>query len=266
VKTDSIFYRLFQEFPSIFFELIGNPPEAANAYQFSSVEIKQTAFRLDGVFLPAQEYDNPVYFVEVQFQPDSEFYSRFFAEIFLYLRQNKPQNNWRAVVLYPTQSVDTGELKHYREFFASQRVSRVYLDELGGSAEQSIGIGTVKLVISPEESAVEQARSLIDKVRHEIVEEVAKQEFVQLIEIIMVYKFPKKSREEIEQMLGLSDLKQTKVYQEALLEGKREGRLEGKLESVPRFLALGLSVEQIAEALGLGTEAVRQAAQNQPSD
>ncbi len=167
---------------------------------------------------------------------------------------------------YPTQSVDTGELKHYRELFASQRVSRIYLDELGGSAEQSIGIGTVKLVLSPEESAVEQARSLIDKVRQGIVEEVAKQEFVQLIEIIMVYKFPKKSREEIEQMLGLSDLKQTKVYQEALLEGKREGRLEGKLESVPRFLALGLSVEQIAEALGLGTEAVRQAAQNQPSD
>lgn len=117
-------------------------------------------------------------------------------------------------------------------------------------------------MISPEESAVEQARSLIDKVRQEIVEEVANQEFVQLIEIIMVYKFPKKSREEIEQMLGLSDLKQTKVYQEALL----EGRLEGKLESVPRFLALGLSLEQIAEALGLGTEAVRQAAQNQPSD
>jgi len=79
VKTDSIFYRLFQEFPSIFFELIGNTPEAANTYQFSSVEIKQTAFRIDGVFLSAQRDENPIYFVEVQFQPDAEFYSRFFA-------------------------------------------------------------------------------------------------------------------------------------------------------------------------------------------
>ncbi|WP_017655943.1 DUF2887 domain-containing protein [Fortiea contorta] len=43
MKTDSIFYRLFQEFTSIFFELIGNPPETANTYQFASVEIKQTA-------------------------------------------------------------------------------------------------------------------------------------------------------------------------------------------------------------------------------
>ena len=191
-------------------------PWSANTYQFSFVEIKQTAFRLDGVFLPAQEYENPVYFVEVQFQPDLEFYSRFFAEIFLYLRQNKPQNNWLAVVIYPTQSVDTGELKHYCELFASQRVSRVYLDELGGSAEQSIGIATVKLVISPEESAAEQARSLIDKVRQEIADEVQAWNLLQLIETIIVYKLPNKSREEIEAMLGLSDLKQTKVYQEAL--------------------------------------------------
>jgi predicted transposase/invertase (TIGR01784 family) len=174
VKTDSIFYRLFQEFASIFFELIGNTPEAANTYQFSTVEIKQTAFRIDGVFLPAQRDENPIYFVEVQFQPDAEFYSRLFAEIFLYLRQNKLANDWRAVVLYPSQSIDTAEIKHYREFFVSQRVNCVYLNELGEAAEQSIGIGTVKLVILPEARAVEQARSLIDRVRQEIADELLK--------------------------------------------------------------------------------------------
>jgi predicted transposase/invertase (TIGR01784 family) len=99
VKTDSIFYRFFQEFPGIFFELIGNTPETASNYQFSSVEIKQTAFRIDGVFLPARGDENPIYFVEVQFQPEPDFYSRFLTEIFLYLRQNKPQNDWCAVVI-----------------------------------------------------------------------------------------------------------------------------------------------------------------------
>ena len=39
----------------------------------------------------------------------------------------------------------------------------------------------------------------------------------------MVYKFPQLSREEIEEMLGLSELKQTRVYQEALEEGRQEG-------------------------------------------
>jgi predicted transposase YdaD len=41
------------------------------------------------------------------------------------------------------------------------------------------------------------------------------------IETIMVYKFPQLSREDIERMLGLSELRQTKVYQEALMEGEQ---------------------------------------------
>jgi predicted transposase/invertase (TIGR01784 family) len=70
-----------------------------------------------------------------------------------------------------------------------------------------------------------------------------------LIETIIVYKFPKKSREEIEKMFGFSELKQTKVYQEA--------KQEGKLEAVPLMLNLGAGVEQIAESLGLDIELVR---------
>lgn len=216
MKTDSIFYRLFQELPSVFFELIGNSPEEASTYQFRSTEIKQTAFRIDGVFIPTQGFGNPIYFVEVQFQPDSDFYSRFFAEIFLYLRQNKPRNDWCAVVLYPTQNPDTGDRKHYRELFASQRVRRVYLDELGVIAERSIGIGIIKLVISPEERAVEQARELIGRVRQEIADQLREQEFLQLIETILFYKLPNLSWAEIAAIFESGDLKQTRVYQEAL--------------------------------------------------
>ncbi|MGA9377800.1 MAG: hypothetical protein WBV73_03270, partial [Phormidium sp.] len=67
-----------------------------------------------------------------------------------------------------------------------------------------------------------------------------------------------KSRQEIEAMFGLSDLKQTRFYQEA--------KEEGKLESVPGLLAIGLSVEQIAIALGLDIELVRQAAKASGGD
>ena len=262
MKTDTIFYRLFQSFPSIFFELINQSPEAANTYQFSSVEVKQLSFRIDGVFLPTNNTPSlPIYFVEVQFQADSNFYSRLFAEIFLYLRQNKPTNDWRSVVLYPTQEIDTADIKHYREFFASQRVRRVYLDELDSTPGQSIGLAILKLVIEPEETAGITARELIAQVRQETTDEATQEEFLQLIETIIVYKFTDKSREEIAQMLGLSDLKQTRVYQEALEEGRIEGRIEGtiegKLKAVPPMLRLGASLEQIAEALELQIEQVR---------
>ena len=38
------------------------------------------------------------------------------------------------------------------------------------------------------------------------------------------------SREEVEAMFTLGDLKQTRIYQEAKLEGMREGEMQGKLE------------------------------------
>jgi predicted transposase/invertase (TIGR01784 family) len=113
-------------------------------------------------------------------------------------------------------------------------------------------------VIEPEESAATKARELINLARGAIADAITQRELIQLIETIIVYKFPQKSREEIEQMLGLSDLKQTRVYQEALEERKLEGKLEGKLETVPFMLRLGATVEQIAQALGLDVEQVRQ--------
>ncbi|GFZ98536.1 hypothetical protein CYANOKiyG1_09880 [Okeania sp. KiyG1] len=57
MKTDHIFYRIFQDLPETFFQLWGELSENPNDYRFDSVELKQTAFRIDGVFLP-QDTDN----------------------------------------------------------------------------------------------------------------------------------------------------------------------------------------------------------------
>ena len=56
---------------------------------------------------------------------------------------------------------------------------------------------------------VKRAKELISKARQEIDTEFAKRELIQLIETIVVYKFPDKSREEIEQILGFSYLAPT---------------------------------------------------------
>jgi predicted transposase/invertase (TIGR01784 family) len=69
-------------------------------------------------------------------------------------------------------------------------------------------------------------------------------------------------------MLGLSELRETRVYQEALEEGRQEGRQEGKLEAklevVPLLLELGLSVEQIAQRLSLEVEIINSVIQPPP--
>ncbi|MBD0263687.1 MAG: Rpn family recombination-promoting nuclease/putative transposase [Tolypothrix sp. Co-bin9] len=60
-------------------------------------------------------------------------------------------------------------------------------------------------------------------------------------------------------MFGLNHLKQTRFYQEAFTQGKKEGVRLQKLKIAPLFLRLGLSVEQVAQELGLSVE-VTQAA------
>lgn len=135
--------------------------------------------------------------------------------------------------------------------------------ELGEAANQSLGIGIVQLVVESEERAADRARQLIKQARQEAADNLSSQEIIELIETIVVYKFPRLSRQEVEEMLGLSELKRTKVYQEALEEGRAEGELRGKLLAVPLLLKAGMTTEQIAEQLGIDMEAVRQIAQPQ---
>ena len=250
MKTDSLFYRLFQTQPSLLFELIGvSIPE--QPYQFHSVEIKQTAFRFDGVFMPPQDNPQlPLFFdanfpavarrettasVEVQFQSEADFYSRFISEIFLYLRQYQPPHLWQAVVIYPSRRVDASQTRHYEELLDT-RVKRIYLDELPPNSP-SLGLRLVQLVVTPQNLAVEAARSLIAQTQV-LDDQTQQQQILDLIETIIVYKLPTLSREEIQQMLGFTDIdvKQTRFYQDVFAEGRQEGRQEGEVALVLRQL------------------------------
>ncbi len=64
-------------------------------------------------------------------------------------------------------------------------------------------------------------------------------------------------------MLGIDEeFKQSRMYQsikqDGLEEGKKQGKLESKLETIPRLLVLGLTTEQIAQALDLTVEQVKE--------
>jgi len=280
VQTDKIFYSLFQAFTSIFFAIIGEADINPSTYEFVSVELKETAFRIDGVFKPVNETtEEPLYFVEVQFQLDPKFYRRFFAEIFLYLRQNPSVNFWRAVVIYPQRIIEPDDQQPYRSILDSSQIQRIYLDELGTANENSLQLAIMQLIIASEAIAIDQGRQLIIQARQELTDEANKKQIVELIETILLYKFTNLSREEVAAMLGIDDeFKKTRMYQsikedgleegrqegrqQGIQEGRQEGRLQAKLEAIPRLLALGLSVEQIASALDLSIEQVQQVTGN----
>ncbi|REJ39783.1 MAG: Rpn family recombination-promoting nuclease/putative transposase [Microcystis flos-aquae TF09] len=228
MKTDSLFYQIFLRFPDSFFDLIGQPQPGAANYQFTSQEVKQLSFRLDGLFMPLREdIQQPLYLVEVQFQADDTLYYRLFAELFLFLKQYQPPHPWQIVVIYPHRRVEREQSLHFGEILNLASVRRIYLDELPYGDNPSLGIGVIKLVVESETAAVRTAQTLIERTREEITDQSSQRQLIDLIESIIIYKFPQKSREEIEAMFGLSDLKQTRVYQEALAEGEERGLEQG---------------------------------------
>ena len=230
MKTDSLFYQIFLRFPDSFFDLIGQPQPVLANYQFTSQEVKQLSFRLDGLFIPLlEDIQQPLYLVEVQFQPDDTLYYRLFAELFLFLKQYQPPHPWQIVVIYPHRGVEREQSLHFGEILNLSSVRRIYLDELPARDNPSLGIGVIKLVVESETAAVRTAQTLIERTREEITDQSSQRQLIDLIESIIIYKLPQKSREEIEAMFGLSDLKQTRVYQEALAEGEEQG-LERGLE------------------------------------
>jgi len=164
MKTDSLFYRLFQTLPRLLFDLIAQPADHAAHYHFASVELKQTALRLDGVFQPPADHpDWPLFFVEVQFQLDPELYSRLFAEVFLYLRQYRPRHPWHTVVLYPTRAVDPGTHPHYQALLESGQVTRVYLDEWA-QPRQTVTQQLIGMLLADPHQAVHEARTVLSHV------------------------------------------------------------------------------------------------------
>ncbi|WP_287727949.1 aspartate aminotransferase [Microcystis sp. M061S2] len=58
-------------------------------------------------------------------------------------------------------------------------------------------------------------------------------------------------------------MRESVIYQDILEEGREKGELSAKLNSIPRLFALGLSVEQIAQALDLEIEQVQQVIEGQ---
>lgn len=63
----------------------------------------------------------------------------------------------------------------------------------------------------------------MQRARIEIADATVRQGIIELLETVLVSKFSKLSRQEIEAMFQLSDIKQTRVYQEARQEGRQEG-------------------------------------------
>lgn len=235
MRRDSIFYKLFKQFPPLLFQLLPVPPSNPDEYRFDSVAVKEPKFEIDGVFLPATT-DGIVYFCEVQFQRDEQLYERTFAETFLYFYRNRSRfSNWQTVIIYPTRSTEQSNTQPYNTLLNSDQVHRIYLNELGNIRTLPIWVALMVLTTVDESQAPTEARYLLQR--------SPSQAIIELITTIMVYKFEQLSQQDVEDMLGIT-LQETRVYQEikaewlehGLEQGRETGREEEAVNLVMRLL------------------------------
>ncbi len=263
MRRDVIFYQIFKRSPRLFFDLVPQLPVDSANYRFESVEVKESSFRIDGVFLPPEDATPKViFFAEVQFQRDETIYHRFFSEILLYLYRNRlTYDDWYGVVLFASRSLEPQDRDMHRSLLNSNQVTRVYLDELTGLENQSLGIQLMMLTIASEAETVIQAKRLLEEVRLQDVFAFNKEEIIEVITTIVVYKFVNLSRKEVEAMLDIK-LEDVRVLREA----KEEGRREMLEVAVPLLLQAGLTVEKIAENLHVSEQDVRQISVNSSNE
>ena len=228
MKRDTLFYRIFQQSPTLLLDLLPTPPPNTEGYRFESIEVKETSFRIDGVLIPPNDRGTVV-FSEIQMQPDLKLYERMFSEIGIYTYRNTEQfDDWQAIALYPTRSIEQPTTKVPPELFHSGRILPIYLDEIGNIEQLPLGLALLVLTILEGDEAIAQAQQMTDRAKRQLDGDG----IMEMIATILVYKFTTLSRDEVNAMLNytIDEFKQTRFYQEVKAEGVEEGRETERLE------------------------------------
>ena len=148
MKRDSIFFRLFQQSPTLLFELLTEMPESAERYRFDSVAVKEPKFEIDGVFLPPDDTPGVVYYVEFQAQRDDKLYERMVSESSNHFYRNREKfSDWQGVAIYTSRNVEQKEVYPFRMMLNSDQFHRVYLDEIGDARDLPLGLALMALTV-----------------------------------------------------------------------------------------------------------------------
>jgi predicted transposase YdaD len=251
MKTDKLFYRIFLSQPDLIAELLpGVPPDCE--FEYSAPVVKEIEVRLDGLLIPSSDdLSLPLVFLEAQMQTDVNFYGRYFAGIYLYLRQYKPNRPWKGLLILNRRSHDLGSEVPY-QLQLDRQVQRLYLEDLLPLTELSPNLAMLRLLFLPDREVSMAARSILDNPPTE--EEFRRR--LDLVEAILVNKFPQLSFEEVRQMLDLKEVNfsETRFYQDVLQKGLEQGLQRGEADLVLRLLerrcgVIGVDRQELVRSL-----------------
>jgi predicted transposase YdaD len=158
-----------------------------------------------------------------------------FAEVGMYLAQNRGTYDWKAVAIFPGRSLESKNQLRHRTMLQGEQFTAIYLEDLLKIRSESLGVQLLQLIVVKPKQSEPYIQNIVSQLSHKTNSQ--NQAIIELVSTVMVYKFPELSREVIEAMFTVRELKQTRVYRDAMDEGRVEGRTEEAQALVMRQLA-----------------------------
>jgi predicted transposase YdaD len=226
VKTDTLFYELFEFDPQSFFQLV--QLDIDDEYVFESITIKTTEKRLDG-FFKGKKGKGPHVFLEVQGYDDPKIYWRLFRKIFTYYELKDDNTEFIAFVLFLDEKYDPGNFPLLCS--PPNHLIRVFLKELLKLSSNQPGPMTVlkPLMFKDKEKLGEAAQQWKSEITELHLTKYRENKLLELLEYAVMQRFPDLTLKEVQAMLKLTPLDQTAAGQELLDRGREEGRKKGIL-------------------------------------
>jgi predicted transposase/invertase (TIGR01784 family) len=134
---------------------------------------------------------------------------------------------------------------------------RIYLDEIPPPPPDQFEIGILELIAAKPDNTLEKARAMVPRLRASKQPKQFQRMVLPSIETVIVHQFPNWRRQELEAMVQVTDVSQTRVFQEALEEGMVKGREKGVASVALRLLKMGRPIAEIAQATDLTPAQIR---------
>ncbi len=254
METDRLFHELFALAPQALFDLLGIVPECE--YTFSSPVLKASERQLDGLLEPDRQ-ECRRYFLEVQGYLDKSIYWRVVHEVGLYFGQRPELNgcDWQAVVLFLDQGHDPGVDTLGALNAGDWLVHGVITELLAASPSSSPILNVLRPLLARNEAEVREQASEWSRALRE-AEEVSRGTQELLLSLLTQFigqKFTQLSREEIDKMLELTPIRETRLGRDLMNDGRItlltsmiENKFGASAETITNRLEL-LSSENLSE-------------------
>ncbi len=243
MKTDPLFYELFQTAPQIYFELLQIPQPCP--YRFESITVKATEKRIDGVLEPT-EPDQAIHFLEVQAAPDKEIYWRVTREVATYFEQ-RPKlrgREWQAVVIWlgkpePKEDeeadADFGTVLLYDRKNKQRLYSVDIIDLLGKLPEDSLALNVLRpLIVDNEQEVRQNITTWVQQIHQADLSPEVEQRLLMVMSQFIEEKFRILNYKELCEMLNLTPFDQTDTFIETHQRKLQEDRTQLLIKHMSR--------------------------------